>query len=1117
MWFCFTTINYEKVAVVDVPPFISSSSACIDRNITGVVTIPNVAHGFPVRRIASGAFINISGLTSVIIPSSVKYIAENALYGCYSLESITCENPEPPTGLALKHICSNDYNVTLYVPSGSVSKYKNADGWKNFKEIKGIGVEDDVEPISIVLPNYTENIKVGESITLVPTIAPSNATTTLTWTSSNTSVATVSQSGVVKGISVGESKITVTTSNGKSAYCYVKVAEDVVYVSNISLNSTSITLNAGETKQLTATISPSNATDKSVSWSSSNSSVAQVSSSGLVTAKSAGSATITCKASDGSGTKVTCSVTVKAATVEPTGITLPYSKTVKVGSSFTMTYTLTPSNATTTLTWSSDDTSIATVSSSGLVKGIKAGTTKIRVKTANGKTDYCDVSVESNGDESLKDGDTFTANTDENASIIYKVISSTNKTCEVSRNRNYGYDNQETTTTKVTIPKTVNGYSVVAIGAGAFYYWQALKTVSLPESVVKIDEDAFYYCKELASITLPNNVEEIGESAFSNCGKLASINIPNMVKTIGGHAFWCCESLKSISLPSSLNTIGGGAFYSCNSLTSFTLPKSVSKIENDWLVGENILGVCRNLKEIKVEEGNQFYDSRNSCNAIIETSTNKLVSGCKNTKIPNTVKELGTYSFYYAQMTSIDIPNSVKSIGEHAFCGCSKLKTVKLPGGLTRIENDTFNECALITSLDFLPSSVSFIGNSAFESCGFTTIKIPDGIEEIDKGAFTFNDKVTTIIIPSSVKTIGNDAFGYGTTKNAVSVISYITNPFDIDARTFSNYMQVNNQWTYVFTPATLYVPQGCKAKYQQAEGWKEFSNIVEMSKIVLNASPTSCGMNNGAKVFLSASNTTEAVIFYTLDGTTPTKSSIKYTSSGISINEACTLKAIAYKDGYLPSDVLTETYTINVEDIILAIASFGYATFYSSKSAYTLPNGLSAQVVTGATNGKLTYKTIADGSVSGVVPKETAVMLVSDTEQAGTFTLTSSESTASYTGTNLLRGSEEATTTTGDGLHYKLSYGPSDTKWDDVFGWYWGTQNGAPFQIEGHKAWLVVPKGNGTRAAGFSVEGEVLGIESLDSGTGSPIDECYDLQGRRVSQPARKGIYIRNGKKVVK
>ena len=192
-----------------------------------------------------------------------------------------------------------------------------------------------------------------------------------------------------------------------------------------------------------------------------------------------------------------------------------------------------------------------------------------------------------------------------------------------------------------------------------------------------------------------------------------------------------------------------------------------------------------------------------------------------------------------------------------------------------------------------------------------------------------------------------------------------------------------------------------------------------------------------------------------------------------------------------------------------------GYATFYSSESAYTLPNGLSAQVVTGASNGKLTYKTIADGSVSGVIPKGTAVMLVSDSKQSGTYTLTSSESTATYTGTNLLRGCDEATTTTGDGYHYKLSYGHSGTSWSNIFGWYWGAQNGAPFQIEGHKAWLVVPKGSGSRAAGFSIEGDMLGIETLDGSTISPSDDCYDLQGRRVSQPTKKGLYIKNGKKV--
>lgn len=205
-----------------------------------------------------------------------------------------------------------------------------------------------------------------------------------------------------------------------------------------------------------------------------------------------------------------------------------------------------------------------------------------------------------------------------------------------------------------------------------------------------------------------------------------------------------------------------------------------------------------------------------------------------------------------------------------------------------------------------------------------------------------------------------------------------------------------------------------------------------------------------------------------------------------------------------------------NKETMQITLSATGNATFFSSESAYSLPNGLSAQVVTNISNGKLIYKTIADGSVNGIVPMGIAVMLVSDAKQAGTYTLTSSDSAITYTGTNLLHGSDNATTTTGDGLHYKLSYGPSGTGWSDVFGWYWGAQNGAPFQIEGHKAWLVVQKSNYTRAAGFSIEGDILGIEQIGHSQ-STVDKYYDLQGRYVNQPSKKGLYIRNGKKIVK
>ena len=94
------------------------------------------------------------------------------------------------------------------------------------------------------------------------------------------------------------------------------------------------------------------------------------------------------------------------------------------------------------------------------------------------------------------------------------------------------------------------------------------------------------------------------------------------------------------------------------------------------------------------------------------------------------------------------------------------------------------------------------------------------------------------------------------------------------------------------------------------------------------------------------------------------------------------------------------------------------------------------------------------------------------------------------------------------------MSYGQTGTKWNDVFGWYWGAQNGAPFQIEGHKAWLVV-SGGSTRAAGFTIDGdatEIIDIASDNEG----CDIYYDIQGRRISTQNRSGIYIKNGKKVI-
>lgn len=247
-------------------------------------------------------------------------------------------------------------------------------------------------PVTGVSLNQTSlSMVVGGTHTLSATVTPSNATDqTVTWSSSNASVATVSSSGVITAKAVGSTTITVTTNDGAhKATCSVTV---IVPVTSVSLNQTSLSMEVGDTQTLTATVTPSNATDKAVTWSSSNTSVATVSSSGVVTAKAAGSATITVTTNDGAK-KATCAVTVR---VPVTAVSLDISSmAMKVGDTQTLTATVTPSNATDkTVTWSSSNSSVATVSSSGVVTAKSIGSATIVVKTTDGgKTATCSVTV----------------------------------------------------------------------------------------------------------------------------------------------------------------------------------------------------------------------------------------------------------------------------------------------------------------------------------------------------------------------------------------------------------------------------------------------------------------------------------------------------------------------------------------------------------------------------------------------------------------------------------------------------------------------------------------------------------------------------------------------------
>ena len=220
------------------------------------------------------------------------------------------------------------------------------------------------------------------------------------------------------------------------------------------------------------------------------------------------------------------------------------------------------------------------------------------------------------------------------------------------------------------------------------------------------------------------------------------------------------------------------------------------------------------------------------------------------------------------------------------------------------------------------------------------------------------------------------------------------------------------------------------------------------------------------------------------------------------------TIRSANAMGGFGPEAVVagvTATATVTLSEA-------GYATFYDSETSYSLPEGLKAYIVTAATTDALTYK-----EVPYAIPAGTAVMLKSDDKRGGTYVLTPTGPTGVYLGENLLVGCDMETMTYGktidDYLFYKLAFGHSGSNNANVFGWYWGAEDGAAFQIEGHRAWLPILKAKAS-TRGYSLEDDgTTGINKV--AIDSKKDVYYNLKGQRVTAPT-KGLYIINNKKVI-
>ncbi len=269
------------------------------------------------------------------------------------------------------------------------------------------------------------------------------------------------------------------------------------------------------------------------------------------------------------------------------------------------------------------------------------------------------------------------------------------------------------------------GNNVTTIGKNAFYNCD-LTSLTIPNNVTVIEEWAFYNNLGLSSVTFGNSIKKIEGKAFLYCEKLCTVNLPNSLEYIGESAFGHCNSLLSILLPENVTTIEKWAFQDCNSLTSISIPKSASTI------GEGILIGCYKLNSIIVDSDNTHYDSRNNCNAIIETNNNTIISGCKTTTIPFGMEHIGDYAFCgifhkIEEIPSIIIPNTIVSIGSNAFANSRAIRSIVIPAKVESIGENAFYGCESLSSVTVGHQTPATINSDCFFYAPKNILYVPKG------------------------------------------------------------------------------------------------------------------------------------------------------------------------------------------------------------------------------------------------------------------------------------------------------------------------------------------------------------------------------------------------------
>lgn len=274
------------------------------------------------------------------------------------------------------------------------------------------------------------------------------------------------------------------------------------------------------------------------------------------------------------------------------------------------------------------------------------------------------------------------------------------------------------------------------------------------------------------------------------------------VSRIGKGAFAKCSGIKRVIIGNGIEEIQYAAFESCANLEEIIIPESVR------VLGDNLFSFCLNLSSIKVDKNNKIFDSREDCNAIIRKWDNTLLFGCKNTKIPSSVKCISGFAFYGCLIESVIIPNGVERIRKYAFCECPFLKSVIVSSTVEQIDMPSFWGCCNISSISVeknnptydsrnccnaiidkeagmlvlgcssttIPNSISEIGEFAFfGAANLHYINIPEGITTIKDCAFYRCSALKRVSLPSTLEYFdGHTHFGHCVSLDSVTIPQYI-------------------------------------------------------------------------------------------------------------------------------------------------------------------------------------------------------------------------------------------------------------------------------------------------------------------------------------------------------